>query len=80
MKNVDKEILDRMNINSKKTCFITLKEHKENFLNHPTVRLIYLANKNTLTRPVNCKKTTRHHAHLPLCAKSSKSRIFFSKI
>ena len=27
-------------------------------------------NKNTLTRPANCKKTTRHHAHLSLCAKS----------
>ena len=30
-------------------------------------------NKNTLTRPVNCKKTTRHHAHLSLCAKSRKT-------
>ena len=26
--------------------------------------------KNTLTGPVNCKKTTRHHAPLSLCAKS----------
>ena len=24
-------------------------------------------NKNTLTGPTNCKKTTRHHAHLSLC-------------
>ena len=40
MKNVDKEILDQMEINSKNTCFITLKEHTENFLNNPTVRLI----------------------------------------
>ena len=30
-------------------------------------------NKNTLTGPVNCKKTTRHHAHLSLCAKSRKT-------
>ena len=30
-------------------------------------------NKNTLTAPVNCKKTTRHHAHLSLCAKSRKT-------
>ena len=27
-------------------------------------------NKNPLTGPTNCKKTTRHHAHLSLCAKS----------
>ena len=30
-------------------------------------------NKNTLTEPANCKKTTRHLAHLSLCAKSRKS-------
>ena len=30
-------------------------------------------NKNTLTGPANCKKTTRHHAHLSLCAKSRKT-------
>ena len=30
-------------------------------------------NKNTLTGPANCKKTTRHHAHLALCAKSRKT-------
>ena len=29
-----------MDINSKNRCFITLKDHKENFLNNPTVRLI----------------------------------------
>ena len=40
MENVDKEILDRMNNNIKKTCFITLKENKKNYLNNPTVRLI----------------------------------------
>ena len=47
--NVDKGILDRMNINSKNTCFITLKDHKENVLNNPTVRLIKSA-KNELGR------------------------------
>ena len=30
-------------------------------------------NKNILTGPANCKKTTRHHAHLSLCAKSRKT-------
>ena len=40
MEDVGKEILDRMDINGKNTCFITLKDHKENFLNNPTVRLI----------------------------------------
>ena len=32
-----------------------------------------LFNKNSLTGPVNCKKTTRHHAHLSLYAKSRKT-------
>ena len=30
------------------------------------------SNKDTLTGPVNCKKATRHHAHLSLCVKSRK--------
>ena len=30
-------------------------------------------NKNTLTGPANCKKTTRYRAHLSLCAKSRKT-------
>ena len=30
-------------------------------------------NKNTLTGPANCKKTTGYHAHLLLCAKSRKT-------
>ena len=34
----------------------------------------YEINKNTLTGPANCKKTTRHHAHLSFCAKSRKSK------
>ena len=32
-----------------------------------------IKNKNMLTGPANCKKTTRHHAHLSLCAKSRKT-------
>ena len=27
----------------------------------------------TLTGPANCKKTTRHHGHLSLCAKLRKT-------
>ena len=34
--------------------------------------LFYVVNKNTLTGPTICKKTTRHHAHIWLCAKSRK--------
>ena len=30
-------------------------------------------NKKALTGPANCKKTTRHHVHLWLCAKSRKT-------
>ena len=47
--NVNNEILAQMDSNSKNTCFITLKDHKENFLNNPTVRLINPA-KNELGR------------------------------
>ena len=32
-----------------------------------------IENRNTLTGPANCKTTTRHHAHLSLCAKSRKT-------
>ena len=49
MENVDREILDQMGINSKDICFITLKDHKENFFNNPTVWLINPA-KNELGR------------------------------
>ena len=35
--------------------------------------LILDKNKNTLTGPANCKKTTRHYAHLSLCGKSRKT-------
>ena len=33
-------ILDKVEINGTANCFITLKDHKANFLNHPTSRLI----------------------------------------
>ena len=34
------DIFDRIEINGTINCFITLKDHKENFVNHPTTRLI----------------------------------------
>ena len=34
---------------------------------------IYKISKNTSTGPTNFKNTTRHHAHLSLCAKSRKT-------
>ena len=40
MENVDIKLLDGMGINSKDTCFITLKIDKENFLNNSIVYLI----------------------------------------
>ena len=42
-------IIDGMDVNSESNCFITIKDHKENFLNHPKVRLINPA-KNELGR------------------------------
>ena len=33
-------ILDKVEVNGTANCFITLKDHKANFLNHPTTRLI----------------------------------------
>ena len=42
-------VLDRMKINGENNCFLTLKDHKENFNNNPTVRLINPA-KNELGR------------------------------
>ena len=33
----------------------------------------YISSKNTLTGLTNCKKTTRHHAHVSLCGKSMKT-------
>ena len=45
----EKEVLQRMDINGESNCFITLKDHKENFQNNPSVRLINPA-KNELGR------------------------------
>ena len=36
----DKEVLRRMDIKGESNCFITLKDHKENFQNNPSLRLI----------------------------------------
>ena len=35
-----KDVLDKIQINGKEECFITLKDHKINFENNPTTRLI----------------------------------------
>ena len=45
----DHHIIDRSNINAENNCFITLKDHTENFVNKPTTRLINPA-KNELGR------------------------------
>ena len=45
----DKEVIKRMETNEEGNSFITIKDHKENFDNHPTVRLINPA-KNELGR------------------------------
>ena len=45
----DQYIASRMTINAENNCFITLKDHKENFINNPTTRLINPA-KNELGR------------------------------
>ena len=45
-------IIDMMDVNTESTCFITIKDYKENFLNHPQVRLINPA-KNELGRISN---------------------------
>ena len=42
-------MLQHMDIEGESNCFITLKDHKENFQNNPSVRLINLA-KNELRR------------------------------
>ena len=36
----DKEVIKRMETNKEGNSFITIKDHKENFDNHPTVRLM----------------------------------------
>ena len=45
----NKEALSRLDINEESNCFFTLKDHKENFQNNPTVRLINAA-KNDIGR------------------------------
>ena len=45
----EKGVLDRMEINGTSSCFITLKDHKDNFQNNPTTRLINPA-KNVIGR------------------------------
>ena len=45
----NKEVIKRMFVNAKQNCFITLKDHKPNFQNNPTVRLLNPA-KNELGR------------------------------
>ena len=41
----NKDALHRLDINEESNCFFTLKDHKENFQNNPTVRLINPAKK-----------------------------------
>ena len=45
----DQVIMERMDVNAENNCFITLKDHKDNFNNNPTTRLINPA-KNELGR------------------------------
>ena len=42
-------VIERRDVDAVSNCFITIKDHKENFLNHPKVRLINPA-KNELGR------------------------------
>ena len=50
-----------MDVNAESNCFITIKGHKENFLNHSKVRLIKLAtnelgkNSKTVFNNINMK-------------------------
>ena len=62
MENLDKEILHRMDIITKNTYFVTLKDHKENFLNSPTVWLMH-PTKNELGR---ISKAILHNINKPL--------------
>ena len=56
---------DRIEINGTSNCFITLKDHKENFVNHPTTRLINPA-KNEIGR---ISKSILHKINICLCEK-----------
>ena len=41
----NREVLNQLEINGENNSFLTLKDHKENFNNNPTVRLINPAKK-----------------------------------
>ena len=60
------KLLTVRNINA--LCYITIVI---TYKDHYVYYILPFHNKNTLTGPANCKKTTRHHAHLS-CAKSMK--------
>ena len=68
---------ERCTINSLFVCNCVLNAPEQS-ISHKTVRKCIInlieifINQNTLTGPANCKKTTSHHAHLSLCAKSRK--------
>ena len=54
--------------------FAEFKKYLTHYLCSFRIYQIYFnKNKNTLSGPANRKKTTRHHAHLSLCAKSRKT-------
>ena len=59
------DIFDRKEINSTNNCFITLKDHKENFVNHPITRLINPA-KNEIGR---ISKLILNKINISLCEK-----------
>ena len=52
---------------------LTLSIYYNNFDNDVQWSFLNKVKKNTSTGPVNCKKTTRHQAHLSLCGKSRKT-------
>ena len=49
VKNSFENVIERMDVNTESNRFITVKDHKENFSNHPKVRLVNPA-KNELGR------------------------------
>ena len=59
------DIFDRIEINGTSNCFTTLKDHKENFVNHPTTRLINPA-KNEIGR---INKAILDKTNICLCEK-----------
>ena len=59
------DVFDRIEINGTINCFITLKDHKENFVNHPTTRLINPA-KNEIRR---VSKSILDKMNICLCEK-----------